>query len=99
MMVNVDVIQNDMLLHLSTTNTVFCCIFCKTWARLCDFFFFSSGLSEAEAKKLDNFLHFRQSKNKKKSALDMGDWNPAMDYLDALSDDIPKGDTTELNLS
>lgn len=36
---------------------------------------------------------------KKKSALDMGDWNPAMDYLDALSDDIPKGDTTELNLS
>lgn len=63
------------------------------------FFFFSSGLSEAEARKLDNFLHFRQSKNKKKSALDMGDWNPAMDYLDALSDDIPKGDTTELNLS
>lgn len=50
------------------------------------------GLSEAEARKLDNFLHFRQSKNmKKKSALDMGDWNPAMDYLDALSDDIPKG--------
>lgn len=29
----------------------------------------------------------------------MGDWNLAMDYLDALSDDIPKGDTTELNLS
>lgn len=36
---------------------------------------------------------------KKKSVLDMGDWNPAMDYLDALSDDVPKGDTTELNLS
>lgn len=66
-------------------------IFCKTWAKLCDF---SSGLSEAEARKLDNFLHFRQSKNmKKKSVLGMGDWNPAMDYLDALSDDIPKGDT------
>lgn len=72
-------------------------IFCKTQEKLCDF---SSGLSEAEARKLDNFLHLRQSKNmKKKSVLDMGDWNPAMDYLDALSDDIPKGDTTELYLS
>lgn len=43
------------------------------------------GLSEAEARKLDNFLHFRQPKNmKKKSVLDM-------DYLDTLDDDIPKG--------
>ncbi|XP_049445709.1 radial spoke head protein 9 homolog isoform X2 [Epinephelus fuscoguttatus] len=50
------------------------------------------GLSHSEAGKLDNFLHFSQAKNpKKKSILEMGDLNPAVDFLDVLSDDIPKG--------
>ncbi|XP_054474932.1 radial spoke head protein 9 homolog [Anoplopoma fimbria] len=50
------------------------------------------GLSHSEAKKLDNFLHFRKAKNlKKKTVLEMGDLNPAIDFLDVLSDDIPKG--------
>ncbi|XP_035534094.1 radial spoke head protein 9 homolog [Morone saxatilis] len=50
------------------------------------------GLSHSEAGKLDNFLHFREPKNlKKKSILEMGDLNPAIDFLDVLSDDIPKG--------
>ncbi|XP_049445708.1 radial spoke head protein 9 homolog isoform X1 [Epinephelus fuscoguttatus] len=49
------------------------------------------GLSHSEAGKLDNFLHFSQAKNpKKKSILEMGDLNPAVDFLDVLSDDIPK---------
>ncbi|XP_070844068.1 radial spoke head protein 9 homolog [Chaetodon trifascialis] len=50
------------------------------------------GLSFSEAGKLDNFLHFSRPKNlKKKSILEMGDLNPAIDFLDVLSDDIPKG--------
>ncbi|XP_047430214.1 radial spoke head protein 9 homolog [Mugil cephalus] len=50
------------------------------------------GLSESETRKLDNFLHFREPKNlKKKSILEMGELNPATDFLDVLSDDIPKG--------
>ncbi|XP_044025634.1 radial spoke head protein 9 homolog isoform X2 [Siniperca chuatsi] len=50
------------------------------------------GLSHSEAGKLDNFLHFRKPKNlKKKSILEMGDLNPAIDFLDVLSDDITKG--------
>ncbi|TDH00301.1 hypothetical protein EPR50_G00187100 [Perca flavescens] len=50
------------------------------------------GLSHSEAGKLDNFLHFSEAKNlKKKSILEMGDLNPAIDFLDVLSDDIPKG--------
>lgn len=53
-----------------------------------------SGLSQSEAGKLDNFLHFSKPKNlKKKTILEMGDLNPAIDYLDVLSDDIPKGKT------
>ncbi|KAA8583152.1 hypothetical protein FQN60_015698, partial [Etheostoma spectabile] len=49
------------------------------------------GLSHSEAGKLDNFLHFSEAKNlKKKSILEMGDLTPAIDFLDALSDDIPK---------
>lgn len=56
----------------------------------------SSGLSESEAKKLDNYLHFSEPKNlKKKSILEMGELNPAIDFLDVLSDDIPKGEATE----
>lgn len=58
----------------------------------------SSGLSHSEAGKLDNFLHFTESKNlKKKSILEMADLNPAIDFLDVLSDDIPKGETTEFS--
>ncbi|XP_028253025.1 radial spoke head protein 9 homolog [Parambassis ranga] len=50
------------------------------------------GLSDAEANKLHNYLHFREAKNvKEKSILEMGDLNPALDFLDVLSDDIPKG--------
>ncbi|XP_028295775.1 radial spoke head protein 9 homolog [Gouania willdenowi] len=51
-----------------------------------------SGLSESEAIKLDNYLHFSEPKNlKKKSILELGELNPAIDFLDVLSDDIPKG--------
>ncbi|XP_071775133.2 radial spoke head protein 9 homolog isoform X1 [Centroberyx gerrardi] len=50
------------------------------------------GLSHSEAEKLGNFLHFTEPKNlKKKSILDMADLNPSVDFLDPLSDDIPKG--------
>ncbi|XP_034555110.1 radial spoke head protein 9 homolog [Notolabrus celidotus] len=50
------------------------------------------GLSHSEARKLDNFLHFREAKNlKKKSIMEFGDLTPALDFMDALSDDIPKG--------
>ncbi|KAG7220770.1 hypothetical protein INR49_032013 [Caranx melampygus] len=51
-----------------------------------------SGLSHSEAGKIDNFLHFSEPKNlNKKSILEMGDLNPAIDFLDVLDDDIPKG--------
>ncbi|KAJ0026948.1 hypothetical protein NQD34_017948 [Periophthalmus magnuspinnatus] len=50
------------------------------------------GLTYSEAGKLDNFLHFTKKKNmKKKSILEMADLNPVMDFMDLLSDDIPKG--------
>ncbi|XP_014862839.1 PREDICTED: radial spoke head protein 9 homolog [Poecilia mexicana] len=50
------------------------------------------GLSESEARKLDNFLHFREPKRANTLYLErMGDWCPAIDFLDVLSDDIPKG--------
>ncbi|AWP19882.1 putative radial spoke head protein 9 -like [Scophthalmus maximus] len=50
------------------------------------------GLSHSEVAKLDSFLHFSKPKNlKKKSILEMGELNPALDFLDVLSDDIPKG--------
>lgn len=56
----------------------------------------SSGLSYSEAGKLNNFLYFSEPKNlKKKSILEIGDLNPAVDFLDVLSDDIPKGETAE----
>lgn len=58
-----------------------------------------SGLSHSEAAKLDNFLHFSKPKNlKKKSILEMGELNPAIDFFDVLSDDIPKGEITKLSL-
>ncbi|XP_051792619.1 radial spoke head protein 9 homolog [Acanthochromis polyacanthus] len=47
-----------------------------------------TGLSESESRKLDSFLHFREAKNpKQRSVLQ----NPAVDFLEVLSDDIPKG--------
>ncbi|KAF3702751.1 Radial spoke head protein 9 -like protein [Channa argus] len=50
------------------------------------------GLSQSEAANLDNFLHFSKPKNvKKKSILEIGELTPAFDFLDVLSDDIPKG--------
>ncbi|XP_034018388.1 radial spoke head protein 9 homolog [Thalassophryne amazonica] len=50
------------------------------------------GLSHLETRKLENFLHFSEPKIvKKKSLLEMAHWNPSMDFLDALSDDLPKG--------
>ncbi|XP_069370802.1 radial spoke head protein 9 homolog isoform X4 [Paralichthys olivaceus] len=50
------------------------------------------GLSHSEAGKLDSFLHFSEPKNlKKKSILETSQLNPAIDFLDVLSDDIPKG--------
>ncbi|XP_069014490.1 radial spoke head protein 9 homolog [Embiotoca jacksoni] len=49
------------------------------------------GLSESESKKLDNFLHFREPMYQKKSILEMSKLNPAIDFLDELKDDIPKG--------
>ncbi|XP_051974970.1 radial spoke head protein 9 homolog [Xyrauchen texanus] len=50
------------------------------------------GLHPSEATKLRNYLHFREPVNlKKKSILEMADLNPALDFLDPLSEDIPKG--------
>lgn len=51
-----------------------------------------AGLHPTEAAKLRNYLHFREPVNlKKKSILIMSDLNPALDFLDPLSEDIPKG--------
>lgn len=59
-----------------------------------DFFFFFVGLTYSEAAKLDNYLHFSTPKNrKKKSLLEIGDLNPAIDFLDDISEDIPKSET------
>ncbi|XP_017291465.1 radial spoke head protein 9 homolog [Kryptolebias marmoratus] len=50
------------------------------------------GLSDSEARKLHNFMHFSQPrKSQKKSILKMGEWSPAIDFLDVLTDDTPKG--------
>ncbi|XP_060948035.1 radial spoke head protein 9 homolog [Limanda limanda] len=50
------------------------------------------GLSHSEAGKLDSFLHFSEPKKlKKKSLLETSQLNPAIDFLDVLSEDIPKG--------
>ncbi|KAM6953883.1 radial spoke head protein 9 homolog [Aplochiton taeniatus] len=50
------------------------------------------GLSHSEAGKLSNFLHFTEPKNlKKKTILEMAELDPSIDFLDLLSDDIPKG--------
>ncbi|KAK0141490.1 Radial spoke head protein 9 [Merluccius polli] len=50
------------------------------------------GLSHADAEKLDNFLHFAKPKKlKKKFILELADLDPAIDFLDSLSDHIPNG--------
>uniref|UniRef100_A0A673NPK1 Radial spoke head protein 9 homolog n=1 Tax=Sinocyclocheilus rhinocerous TaxID=307959 RepID=A0A673NPK1_9TELE len=50
------------------------------------------GLDHVEAVKLRNYLHFREPVNlKKKSILEMSHLNPAIDFLDPLSEDVPKG--------
>lgn len=53
----------------------------------------SLGLNPTEAAKLNNYLHFSEPKYlKKKSILEMADLNPTIDFLDPLSEDIPKGE-------
>ncbi|KAI5611021.1 radial spoke head protein 9-like [Silurus asotus] len=50
------------------------------------------GLNPTEAAKLNNYMHFSEAKTlKEKSILEMADLNPAIDFLDVLSDDVPKG--------
>lgn len=54
-----------------------------------------SGLSRSEAARLSNFLHFSKPKKlKEKSILEMAHLNPRIDFLDVVSDDIPKGEST-----
>ncbi|XP_024147385.1 radial spoke head protein 9 homolog [Oryzias melastigma] len=50
-----------------------------------------SGLSESEAKRLENFMHFRESKDLPREKQQKAEWTPAIDFLDVLSEDIPKG--------
>lgn len=51
-----------------------------------------SGLSESEARKLDNFFHFSEPKNpNRRSILQNGELTPKMDFMDVLIDDVPKG--------
>ncbi|KAJ8270531.1 hypothetical protein GJAV_G00116000 [Gymnothorax javanicus] len=50
------------------------------------------GLSTLEAGNLSNYLHFAEPQHlKKKSILQMADLDPSIDFLDPLSEDIPKG--------
>lgn len=50
------------------------------------------GLHPTEAAKLRNYLHFREPVNlRNKSILEMSELNPALDFLDPLSEDILKG--------
>ncbi|XP_069810268.1 radial spoke head protein 9 homolog [Dendropsophus ebraccatus] len=50
------------------------------------------GLTVSEAKKLSSFLHFTPTLiPKKKSLLEKADQDPAIDFLDSLEHDIPKG--------
>ncbi|KAL0967529.1 hypothetical protein UPYG_G00253400 [Umbra pygmaea] len=50
------------------------------------------GLSFLEAGKLRCFLHFAKPQNlKKNSILEMAELDPSIDFLDPLSEDIPKG--------
>ncbi|XP_034964084.1 radial spoke head protein 9 homolog isoform X1 [Zootoca vivipara] len=50
------------------------------------------GLSLAEAKKLSSYFHFTEPVNlKNKTLLEKADLDPAIDFLDSLEHDIPKG--------
>ncbi|KAM3930719.1 radial spoke head protein 9 homolog [Leptodactylus fuscus] len=50
------------------------------------------GLTISEAKKLSSFFHFTPTLiPKKKSLLEKADLDPAIDFLDSLEHDIPKG--------
>ncbi|XP_062850750.1 radial spoke head protein 9 homolog [Trichomycterus rosablanca] len=50
------------------------------------------GLNPSDAAKLSSYLHFSEARNlKKKSILDLANLNPSSDFLDPLSEDIPKG--------
>ncbi|XP_015673482.1 radial spoke head protein 9 homolog [Protobothrops mucrosquamatus] len=50
------------------------------------------GLSLTEAKKLSSYFHFTEPvKLKNKTLLEKADLDPAIDFLDSLEHDIPKG--------
>ncbi|XP_072529973.1 radial spoke head protein 9 homolog [Salminus brasiliensis] len=50
------------------------------------------GLNPSEAAKLSNCLHFSESRKlRKKTILEMVNLNPLIDFLDPLSEDVPKG--------
>ncbi|KAJ7340925.1 hypothetical protein JRQ81_004212 [Phrynocephalus forsythii] len=50
------------------------------------------GLSLTEAKKLSSYFHFTEPENlKNKTLLEKADLDPAIDFLDSLEHDIPKG--------
>ncbi|XP_063079483.1 radial spoke head protein 9 homolog [Engraulis encrasicolus] len=50
------------------------------------------GLSFSEAGKLSSYLHFSEPKKQRKlSIMEMAESDPCKDFLDPLSEDIPKG--------
>ncbi|KAG9469902.1 radial spoke head protein 9 homolog [Eleutherodactylus coqui] len=50
------------------------------------------GLTVSEAKKMSSFFHFTPTLiPKKKSLLEKADQDPAVDFLDSLEHDVPKG--------
>ncbi|XP_060610019.1 radial spoke head protein 9 homolog [Anolis sagrei] len=50
------------------------------------------GLSLTEGKKLSSYFHFTEPENlKNKTLLEKADLDPAIDFLDSLEHDIPKG--------
>ncbi|XP_046878309.1 radial spoke head protein 9 homolog isoform X1 [Hypomesus transpacificus] len=50
------------------------------------------GLSFSEAEKLRNFLHFTEPRSlKQKSILETAEMDPSIDFLNPLSNDVPKG--------
>ncbi|XP_038617085.1 radial spoke head protein 9 homolog isoform X2 [Tachyglossus aculeatus] len=50
------------------------------------------GLSVSEAKKLSSYFHFKEPVNlKTKTLLERADLDPAVDFLDSLEHDVPKG--------
>lgn len=54
--------------------------------------FHTPGLSLTEGKKLSSYFHFTEPENlKNKTLLEKADLDPAIDFLDSLEHDIPKG--------